>query len=348
MAIQTKVRMNLKFTSLHQIDHINGITEIDISTQSSDLTIYVNRLFEEITTSNTNRQFEFKSPTTEVRTALTKFINEENIEAAQINSERLLNVEISAQAAINHLNVDIQKGSLFQAVIENEVGLKSVIISKADHNEYLDEIDFTLRKGLPWKKRIFKAFLVKFDSNSNPTHIYVYDTNQKISRYWWDSYLELKEKYTDSHNTKTSLDIIDKKIFSKIKTEHPEDYYILRNSGVRYFRAKSDFDLEDFINDTFNNYIPISESFSSSKLEDVKTKIRELPDKWKFDSKFSIRKEDVSKRVSNRFKLTDTIDLVLKDYVPNIENSIVSEMDSEGTKWVKIKSDIGYEQFKKI
>ncbi|HCC94791.1 MAG TPA: hypothetical protein DEQ26_10785 [Flavobacteriaceae bacterium] len=340
--------MNVKFTSLHQIDHIEGITEIDISNQSSDLKTYVNRLFEEITTSNSNRQFEFKSQTTEVRNALSKFINDEYDDASKINSDRLLNIEISAQAAISHLNVDIQKGSLFQAVIEDENNLKSIIISKADHNEYLDEIDFTLRKGLPWKKRIFKAFLVKFDSENNPTNIYVYDTNQKISKYWWDSFLELKEKYTDSHNTKMSLDMIDKKIFSKIKSDHPEDYYILRNSAVRYFRSKSDFELEDFINDTFNNYLPINSDFTTEKLNDYKSKIRELPDKWKFDSRFSIKKEDVNKRVSNRFKLTETIDLILKDYVPNIEHSIVSEIDEEGVKWVKIKSDLGYEQFKKL
>lgn len=340
--------MNLKFTSLHQIDHTNGTTEVDISSQSSDLTRYVERLFTEITTSNSNRQFEFKSQTTEVRNALTKFLNEENDEAATINADRLLSIEIAAQAAISHLNIEIQKGSLFQAVIENEEGLKTVIISKADHNEYLDEIDFTLRKGLPWKKRIFKAFLVKFDIDGNPTNIYVYDTNQKISKYWWDSYLELREKYTDSHNTKTSLDMIDKKIFSKIKDEYPSDYYILRNSAVRYYRAKSDFELEDFINDTFNGYVPVSSEFTSAKLEDYKSKIRELPEKWNFDSRFSIKHEDVNKRISNRFKLTDTIDLVLKDYIPNIENSIVSEIDSEGTKWVKIKSDFGYEQFKKI
>ncbi|GAB3027768.1 hypothetical protein GCM10027051_35900 [Niabella terrae] len=340
--------MNLSFTSLHQIDHETGIIGIDISSQSADLSIYVQRLFQEITTSDSSRQFEFKSVTTEVRTALTKFLAKEYAEAAQINSTRLLDVEISAQEGISHLNKEIQKGSLFQAVIENGDGLKSVIISKADHNEYLDELDFTLRKGLPWKKRIFKAFLVNFDDAGNPIALYVYDTNQKISRYWWDDYLELREKYTDSHNTKTSLDILDKKIFSKIRKEFHSDYYVLRNAAIRYFRSNEDFELEDFINETFDGYQPLNDGFTPAKVESYKKKIRELPEKWKFDQRFSITRADVSKRVSNRFKLTDTIELVLNDYVPDIENSIVSEQDEEGTKWVKIKSDIGYEQFKKL
>jgi hypothetical protein len=256
------------------------------------LSTYVQRLFTEIKNSNNCRQFEFRSNDTEVRAALTQLISGEYENGSEINANRLLQIEIIAQQAIDHLNIEIQKGSLFQAVIgETE---KSVIISKADHNEYLDELDFTLRKGLPWKKRIFKAFLVTFDSNNIPSRMFVYDTNNRMSRYWWDNFLELKEKYTNTHNTKMSLDLLDKKVFTKLKTDFPADHTIIRNSAIRYFRSKDEFEVEDFLNDTFKNYTPINSNFLG-RVDDFKTQIKELPQKWGFDNRFTIEKSEVKR-----------------------------------------------------
>lgn len=138
------------------------------------------------------RQFEFKSETTELRIALTKFLGEKFEDAAKINSNRLLDVEKIAQGKIAHLDTVIQKGSLFQAVL-NKDDETTVIISKADHNQFLDEVVFTLKNGLPWEKRIFKAFLVRFQGLI-PSGIYVYNTTNRMARYCWDSYLELEEK----------------------------------------------------------------------------------------------------------------------------------------------------------
>ncbi len=328
--------MDINYTSLHHVDHESGITKIDINNQGGDLNTYVERLLTEITNSDNSRQFRFKSDTTEVRQALAKLIGEDYDTGAEINAARLVKIELAAQKSINHLNVEIQKGSLFQAVIgENE---KSVIISKADHNEYLDETDFMVHMGLPWKKRVFKAFLVKFDGRNNPTDLYVYDTNSRMSRYWWDNYLELEEKYTDSYNTKMSMDFLDKKVFSKIKAEFPADHTIIRNSAIRYFRAKDEFEVDDFLNDTFNNYTPIDEGLVGKKINDFKAIVKELPQKWGFDSRFVIEKSEVKKRVVNKILLNTSIELLLKDHIPNLKDSIKAEIDSEGTKWVKIKS----------
>jgi hypothetical protein len=335
--------MSIIFTSLHQIDHsLDEIKEIDISNQSEDLGRYTNRLINEITTSYNKRQFEFKSDTTEVRIAITKFLEENFDQAVKINSDRLLDVEKIAQGKIAHLDKVIQKGSLFQAVLK-ENGETTIIISKADHNQFLDEVDFTLKNGLPWEKRIFKAFLVRFQ-NTSPSEIYVYDTTNRMARYWWDNYLELVEKYTDTHNTKTSLDILDKKIFNKIKKEYPADHTILRNSTIGYFRNKSEFELDDYLNETFREYEPVDSHFPK---EQTISKIQELPDKWGFDSRFGIKKEEITKRQVNKIPLTEKIELVLKDHIDNLNNIITSEQDAEGNKYIKIKSESGFERFRK-
>lgn len=335
--------MNITFTSLHQIDHsTDEIKEIDISTQSDDLGRYTNRLINEITASTNKRQFEFKSDTTEVRIALSKYLEENFEEAAKINSNRLLDVEKVAQSKIAHLDKVIQKGSLFQAVL-SENDTTTIIISKADHNQFLDEVDFTLKNGLPWEKRIFKAFLVKFQG-SMPVNIYVYDTTNRMARYWWDSYLELEEKFTDTHNTKTSLDVLDKKVFNKIKKDFPADHTILRNTTIGYFRNKEEFELDGFLNETFREYNPIDTNFPKEK---TISKIEELPEKWSFDSRFGIKKEEIKKRQINKIPLSEKIELVLKDHIDDLNNIITSEKDLEGDKYIKIKSDSGYDRFKK-
>lgn len=335
--------MSIIFTSLHQIDHsTNEIKEIDISTESDDLNQYTNRLINEITTSTNKRQFEFKSDTTEVRIAISKFLDENYDEAVEINSKRLLDVEKIAQSKIAHLNKVIQKGSLFQAVLKDS-NETTIIISKADHNKFIDEVDFTLKNGLPWEKRIFKAFLVKFN-NADTKNLYVYDTTNRMARYWWDSYLELEEKFTDTHNTKTSLDVLDKKVFNKIKKDYPADHTVLRNSTIGYFRNKEEFELEEYLNDTFQEYEPIDSKFPKDKT--IST-IKELPEKWGFDSRFGIQKQEIKKRQVNKIALTEKIELVLKDHINDLSNIITSEKDTEGNKYIKIKSDSGYERFRK-
>lgn len=335
--------MNIIFTSLYQVDHThNQIKKIDINNQSDELKDYTKRLLNEITKSNNKRSFEFKSETTEVRTAIDRYLNKEYETGAKINADRLLTIEIEAQEKIDHLNVKIQKGSLFQAILEN-VNETYIIVSKADHNQILDEIDFTLKTGLPWEKRIFKAFLVKME-NGLPKEIFVYDTTNRMARYWWDNYLELKEKYTDTHNTKTSLNVLDNKIFNPIKKEFPADHTILRNSAIGYFRSNEEFELNEFVTQTLENYTPIDPDFPKDKL--VK-KTKELPEKWKFDARFNIQKEEINKKQSNRISLTEKIELILKDYISNLDNVIEAKKDAEGVKYIKIITDVGYERFRR-
>ncbi len=335
--------MNIIFSSLHQIDHFNEtINKREISEYGDDLNKYVEKLLDEIVTSNSKRKFRFRSDTTEVRIAIQKVIDGQYDNGSEINASRLLKIEQKAQEKIDHLGKEIQRGSLFQTyLMQNE---RIFIICKADHNEFLDEIDFSLRKGLPWKKRIFKAILVKFNTDNSISEVYIYDTNYKLSKYWWHEFLELEEIYTDAHNTKKALDTLDKKIFNPIKKEYPADYMILRNSAVGYFRNNDEFDMSGFIENTMENYHPVVENFP---LETVKNKVAELPDKWGFDSRFEIKKEEINKRIINKIKLTNDIDLILKDHIKNMSDLIKTEMDDQNNKWLKIKTEEGYNYFKK-
>ena len=336
--------MNLSYTSLHHIDHHSQeIEQIAIVEQNDNLREYINQLMEEITSTGSKRSFEFRSDHTEIRGSIKMFLEGQYVEASEINASRLLSVELKAQAQIRQLGVDIQKGSLFQAVLSNEDSTM-IIISKADHNKFMDEDDFSLRKGLPWDKRVFKAFLVLLDSVGDPSEIYVFDTTKKVAKYWWDRYLELEEKYTDEYNTKQSLGALDSKIFNTIKRKYPADHTILRNSTIGYFRNEEDFDLNEYVDRMMRGYNPVAVDFP---LDKVIERTLDLPNKWNFDSQFPIEKKAINKRVvEDKIPLTEDMELLLKDHIKNLSGKVSSYKDAEGNKFIQIKSDIGYERFK--
>jgi hypothetical protein len=246
--------MEILNISFYRIDHTqNIINEIPVLSKQAQLSEYISSLFHNIANTSGKRMFYFRSDTTEVRHSLNLMITGYFSEGSVINAKRLLDVEIKAQEKLN-LNIEIQKGILFQAVIKDGNSQK-IIISKADHNEYLDESDFELHLGLPWKKKVFKAIIIEFKPESTEIEsVSVFDTNSTMSKYWWQDYLELVERYTDSENTKNALKLMDKKIFKPIEKNYPADYLILRNTMVGYFRSKEEFDIRDFVQTTLDNY----------------------------------------------------------------------------------------------
>ncbi len=334
--------MDLKFTSLHQIDHhLNKIEEIDISNQSQDLRNYTNRLITEITEGTSKRKFEFRRETTEVRNIIGQFLNASYV-GKETNAQRLLDVEEEAQERIEHLGIEIQKGSLFQAHLENDEE-HIVVISKADQISFLAEDDFTLKSGLPWDKKIFKAFLARFDNQRQVTETFVYDTTPRMARYWWDKYLELDEVYTPEFNTKTALKLLDSKVLNKLNKKYKADHTAIRNKAVGYFQSRETFEINGFLETILNNYDPVDPEFPKTQTIE---KVRNLPEKYNFDSQFPIAPEEVtSRKVKNKINLTDRMDLILRENIPELESTVKSFRDDEQRKWIAIRTDTGFDHF---
>ncbi len=336
--------MNIKFLSLHQVDHQQGaVTPINVPEKSDKLKEYIDNLIEEIRGSSSYQFFEFERKSTEVYSAIHNILSdseEDNDEQALIIAKRLLQKEQEAQKAIEKLNIEILKGSLFQTIVEED-DKQLVIISKAEHSAFIDEDDFNLRQGLPWKKRVFKAFLAEIEDNEI-IKVLIYDTN-KETKYWWRDFLELKKIHTDEYNTERALDLLDKKIFEPIKKSYPADHTILRNSAIGYFRNNEQFDLDKFVNILFENYTPVDAKLKTSELID---KINKLPEKYDFDKNFSISKDKIKKRQVNKIHLTEQMDLVLKDSIEDLFDIVNAYKDEEGEKYISIRSDSGYHAFK--
>jgi hypothetical protein len=130
--------MQIINTSLHQINHSeNKINKINISNELNDMQEYIKGLFDNIKDNNNKRAFDFCGNTTEIRHSLSLMLDEGFDSATEINALRLLRIEIQTQEKYSHIT-EVQKGILVQFLVENGME-KKIIISKADHNDFLDE-----------------------------------------------------------------------------------------------------------------------------------------------------------------------------------------------------------------
>lgn len=318
-------------------------TNIDSRSYGETLDNYLLELFETIISGSSGRQFKFESKTTEVRNQISKINNNEDFnKISKIISDRLLKVEIEAQKKMDRLNVIIQKGIFIQALVKDEEKNK-FIICKADHNEFINDIDFTLSKGLPTKKKAFKAFVCDLNENDTDSGILVYDTNPSDTKYWWKELLELEMIITDEDNTENAFGAIDNVIKNTLKEKYPQDYTHIRNSVVRYFRSTERFEMIHFLDNAIGDYLPINSNFN---VEEIKQKIKELPSKKRtaFDNQFNIIKEKITAKFIQKIKLTPEIDLNIKgDYA---EGLIEAEI-KDGEKYIRIKTQEGYKFFNK-
>jgi hypothetical protein len=338
--------MDLDKIQIFKIDlNEKDVEVIDSSTYGDDLVEYLKELFGVVILGSSGRQFLFDRGTTEVRSQITRINNNEDFaEITKIIADRLLSVEFEAQEKMSKLGITIQKGILVQAKI-SENGKDKFIICKADHTEFLDEVNYQLSRGLPVKKKAFKAFVCNLHSDNSIDGILVYDTNPSDTKYWWKELLELSMVFTDEDNTEKAFDAIDKAVFTKMKKDHPQDYTYLRNSTVKYFRSNDKFEIQDFLDNAIGNYTPYDNNL---KIPELKEKIRELPSKPRspFDNQFNIIKDKVKARFLSKVKLTPEIDLYIKgDFA---ENTIFATEENDGAKYVKIKSNEGYKYFKNL
>jgi len=103
--------------------------------------------------------------------------------------------------------------------------------------------------------------------------------------------------------------------------------------------------MQDFLDNSIGDYTPYD---STLDIEDLKSKIKELPSKKRapFDNQFNIIRTKVKANFISKVRLTSEIDLHIKEDFP--ENTIVAELGKDGEKYVKVKSEVGYKYFKKL
>lgn len=334
--------MDIKQVVLHKIDRrINQPIKKDISLDNADFKEYIIELIKTISEGKGKRRFEYTRDTVEMMVIMKRMLdNAEFDKMAEISAARLLEKEVQAQDEIGSL-AEIPVGMLFQTFISLQHA-NVIIIAKADNSEYLDDASLTRQNGIPIKKKIYKAFLAEFNNEKEITRLAIYDTNFKISKYWWYDYLELSEVYTDNYNTDNAFEGI-KKELGRIKKKSEVDYNILYNRTLGYFRSNETFDIDNYISNALEGYEPESNKI---KIADIIQRVRNLPEDKDFDASFEIDRTVMrGKRLKNIVPLDDgKMELHINEFLENMSD-IIKPVIIQQDKYLQIKTVKGYNAF---
>ena len=165
-----------------------------------------------------------------------------------------------------------------------------------------------------------------------------YDPNVTRALYWWKIFLELKEVRDNEKNTMTAYNSIKKEI-NKLQRRHKQDYLYLRNATIAYFKSEGQFDINYYKDVVIGGYKPYDTSLDMNQL---KNKIQRLPQKYKFDNVFEKTPSVIKDKFKDIIRLTNEIDLNLKQEILNIERVIRPHKDDQGNEYIMIQSSNGY------
>lgn len=333
--------IQLHFVGLYPIDLSQKSTQrVEVSDKEAAIIAYTADLINTLLDNQTNRVFKFRSLTTEVSASISKMTTTPDYDRApQVIADRLLNTEKETQKKYDRLT-KLMKGSLVQASFTQD-GQKYIVISKVDHHAFLDEADLEKHIGMPYEKRVLKACLIPITKDGKFDRVSLYDTNAKISEYWWKDFLELVEERSDEQNTKTAFYSTEQLLVNQVKPKSKADYIFLRNDLVGYFRTHSSFSHADLVNTVFENYVPSVPTIDATKL---KARALQLPQQKKFDQQFNIENKVVRAKYSNVIELRDNLELLMKADVPNLA-TVIQPFKEKGIKGIKIFTDSGWEYF---
>ncbi len=338
--------MEIIFSRLHHIDFEMSSVELAEMGESA-VRQYVNLIIKETIENTNSRNFITKDDRTQAISIVNGFIEELKeksiIESKGIDTNtykiarRLGEKEKEVDDQISRMNNHVKKGSLIQALVKKDEAL-IYILAKVEYMEFLDRNEADFRVGLPVEKKILKTCLIYYDDSYEIEKIHIYDSTGSIADYWSNGLMELEEASSDTVNTLDSFKAIDKVLGREIKSSYPSDYTLIRNSLISYYNQNENFVFSDMLQKVFKNYQPNDEKLIMDNLCD---KIDKLPETKKFERNFSIVPKVIRARKKRVIKITDDIDLILKDSNDDLKGIIKGIRDGNGEYYLKIRVNPG-------
>ena len=308
----------------------------------NDFEEYLLQLVAYINTNKVTRDYKTRSTNTEILSCILDIIKDqlnEEIFSEKSNkiANRLLLHEIKVQRSIAHLGTSVQKGSLIQVLLYNEEAEEySYLLAKVEHSEFVDVADYSFKMGFSkatqkiWKSCIFE---IK-DMTSNEFYAKVYSDTE--AKYWTDGFLELDPVETDEKNTQRALAAIGG-VLKRNLNESPRDLEMLQNAVFAYFKNNGHIDYDEMIKRTFERF---SFELGENKKEELVNALYELPEKKNFDRQFSSVPQVVNKKAKRIYDVYNGIQIVIKDAIDDYENVINAYRAPDGTKYLRIKTDM--------
>jgi len=333
--------MQILAKSIRIIDYKNN--EIYTRETPESFDEYLRSLIEYVSGNDSVRRYKSRSLTTEVlvNALSVKDHYEENVSEQFDNiANRLLRTEIEVQEKVERLNVNVQKGSLIQALlyIENTDSYE-YLLAKVEHTDFIDDADFSSKTGFQKNKNSYWKSCIINLKQGNETEYYAKVYTQGKVKYWWDSFLELDETRTDQWNTKVAFQEMDKVLRTQIKKQKAElDYRLLRNTFVTYMRSPRQINYYEMIDFVLNGYM--AQDLTVGQIDKLRASLRDLPYKKNFDGQFNSKPEELNaKLLKTTYKVNSGIELVTDGSVPDMDSAISAHRDARHGMYLLIETD---------
>lgn len=320
----------------HEIPIENELPE-KLEHYATDIENFVNQLLDDIDEkSDRTRSYSIQSDTTEVYNCVKQLIQQketDQTEAGEIIAKRLHRSKRDRQEQIKHI-IQMKKGNLVQVLIEKPEQEQLIyVIAEVEDNDFLDKKTWLRTSGPPYEDCTFRFCKIIFSSDCELVDIFIFDSNGKVADYWCKDFLEFIESKVDSVNTKTAFNSIQQVLNNKVKRKSPQDYTILRNATINYFRTHRHFVYEHLIDEVFLEYQPENPEFEVHEIVDM---LRELPEQKGFDRHFNTVIEEIKARISKKYPVSEKIELNIKGDLNDLKEEIYS-LEENGIKYLKMQ-----------
>lgn len=333
--------MEIVIQTIRIIDYENNVVYVrDTPETFSD---YVRQLITYINGNTSIREYRTRSVNTEVISCILDIVKNQidaNLVMGKIDfiANRLLLKEREAQTSVAHMDTNVQKGSLIQALLYDEEDDKyTYLLAKVEHTDFVDDSDFSFKSGFSKDmKKLWKSCTFEIDDlNAASFSAKVYSNT--VAKYWYDNFLELDQVVSDEVNTDKAFRAIESTLNRNVKNIAPRDHTLLRNTLITYFRSNDFIDYDTMITNTVENYHPVE--LEQEKLEKVIEKLRELPEKHNFDNQFNTVSSAINARIRKVYDVCHGVQLKITDAIDDFDDTIKAYRDNDGNKYIRIKTD---------
>jgi len=313
---------------------------------------YVTELIEHIRSNDSVREYKTRSNATEViGSILTVCANQTDVTLVSSKMDgmanRLLLKEVAAQERISRTSTNVQKGSLIQALLfDEEANGYIYLLAKVQHSEWVDDADFTFKTGFSKdKKTIWKSCLIDLlDLNANEFHAKIY--SDTVAKYWNDDFLELDEMNSDESNTTRAFKAIDATLNQNFRGISSPDHTIIRNGFVSYLKNNDHIDFPTMVDAVLGSYQPVDPELKPEKIQSIREKLLEQPQKRNFDSQFNAVNSAINARIRKVYPINDGIDLKVTRDIEDLSGTIQS-IEENGVRYIRVRTN-NEDTFKKF
>lgn len=331
--------MNILYKSLHNINlEADELTRKEIN---EDFELYLKDYISfSVRENETKRNFKIEDENATVAHCISEIFmgvisqSETISELADSIARKLLNVEKDVQSGIVQMGIHVQRGSVIQALVEDEEGYK-YIIAKVEHLEFIEAQNFRRDIGFPSEnKRVWKSAVIPINYSDDVVNFGISKCYAKTGeKYWTHLFLEMDPVQDDEKNTHMVYIEVNRVLSKKVKTHSPADYTQLQNALIVTLQSEQQINYPDMIERLVGTYSPTDDNLN---IHAIKEELLALKDLGKFDTQFNSVPKAVKNAKKRKYPLTESMDLYVKEGINDIKKSIMAIKEPNGEKYLKI------------